>query len=255
MSNTLYIVKHYLLDNKFLGEDQLGKLNQLKKIGITDNLKNRIKDLSGTKSPIKAVALRAWNLKGISAEKIEKGVLHNILSPLRVEGEWFFDEDGTLPSRVERLLETLSVIEGFSFEKVSLDELDTSTVSRTIRITDEEKERVITDIRDMMTDRFDGRIQSSFSGSNNYCAMYTTIRSRIVESFVLYNSDKTFTFKCAIQGHMGVIENQEFCHELLNDFASEYGYETSKSGGNIKIVVKTLDEYAILFDQFLTFIK
>jgi len=83
-----------------------------KKIGITGagnaTLSTRLQQISNTKSPIKAQCIAAWKFKG--AKELERA-LHSILSNDRVEGEWFFDTNDDIISRMQPLLELLKAEE------------------------------------------------------------------------------------------------------------------------------------------------
>ena len=91
MSNVLYIGMHH---------DSNGSvMPNYKKIGITtDDVNNRQRSLSRTKSPIGFVMLKAWKLES-DARDVERHV-HLFLDEYRLAGEWFSDDEDTVTSKV-----------------------------------------------------------------------------------------------------------------------------------------------------------
>ena len=260
MHTILYIGKHYISENKFVTEQGLGALENFKKIGVTGkgnaDIFSREQGLSDTKSPVKWVALRAWKIKGINAEKLEKAVFHNLLESLRVEGEWFFDEDGTMISKVQRVLETLNLIDGFSFEKIPLEKEDKSAENNAVRDTEESVIMMVENLRSLMDEKVGHRVGSSSVGGNAYSVFYTDIRGRDVEVVSVAPKNGTISFKLAIIGKMSDIDNQIFCRQLMEDFVKDNsGYVIEKSGSNVKITLQSLEEFSKLLDEFLIFIK
>ena len=111
-SNIIYVGAYFDIH----GRDVLND----KKIGVTtDDVKSRKRDLTPTKSPMGYVMLNAWKV-GPEADKIEK-VLHNLLEDRKSHGEWFFDDDDTVVSKVQNFMETLGLF-GASIEEMDLDE-------------------------------------------------------------------------------------------------------------------------------------
>ncbi|NOF44094.1 GIY-YIG nuclease family protein [Vibrio cholerae] len=83
-----------------------------KKIGITGSgnatLSSRLRQISSTKSPIKAQCVAAWEFP--KARDLESA-LHQFLDDKRVEGEWFLDLDNNLVERLKPLMILLNATE------------------------------------------------------------------------------------------------------------------------------------------------
>lgn len=83
-----------------------------KKIGITgageSSLDSRLRQISNTKSPIKAQFVAAWQHD--DASQVERA-LHDLLEDSRVEGEWFLDKDDTLQDRMINIMSLLNAKE------------------------------------------------------------------------------------------------------------------------------------------------
>lgn len=79
-----------------------------KKIGITgageSSLDSRLRQISNTKSPIKAQFVAAWEHN--DASQVERA-LHDLLEDSRVEGEWFLDANDTLQDRMSNIMNLL----------------------------------------------------------------------------------------------------------------------------------------------------
>ncbi|HIF9172261.1 GIY-YIG nuclease family protein [Photobacterium damselae subsp. damselae] len=80
-----------------------------KKVGITGKgnatLDSRIRQLSGTKCPVKVFCRAAWkfeNAKGLEA------AIHKLLDDKRMEGEWFLDPDDDLVERLGPLMDLVN---------------------------------------------------------------------------------------------------------------------------------------------------
>ncbi len=111
MSNIVYVGTYF---------DTLGReLPNDKKIGITtDNVHNRQRALSRTKSPLGFVMLYAWKVD-MEARLIEK-TLHDLFKDQRITGEWFRDEGETVADGVFSLMNLLSTV-GTRVEQMDLE--------------------------------------------------------------------------------------------------------------------------------------
>ncbi|MBL4680135.1 MAG: GIY-YIG nuclease family protein [Pseudomonadales bacterium] len=83
-----------------------------KKVGITGagnaTLDSRLQQISNTKSPIKAQCVAAWEYR--DAKKLEDA-LHLLLEDSRVEGEWFYDKEDSLVTRMHPIMELIGAKE------------------------------------------------------------------------------------------------------------------------------------------------
>lgn len=113
----VYIGRYYHIKNKELPLDY--------KFGVTDNLDQREFSLGRTKSPIKYMILKAWEIPfNVQREKVEK-LIANIFAEYKYDGCEWYDVDGDLfQSKVTTLFQIISdmVIDGnFVFSEVNLD--------------------------------------------------------------------------------------------------------------------------------------
>jgi len=113
----VYIGQYYHLKNKELPLDY--------KFGVTDNLDNREYSLGRTKSPIKYMILKAWELPlNVKREKVEK-IIALIFDENKYDGCEWYDVDGeTFQGKIKSLFEILSDMvddSNFSFIEVDLD--------------------------------------------------------------------------------------------------------------------------------------
>ena len=116
----VYIGQYYHIKNKDLPLDF--------KFGVTDNLKNREYSLGRTKSPIKYVILRAWELpSNVKRETVEK-LIELYFSENKYEGcEWYDIDGDTFQEKISLLFSTLTDMvkdESFSFIEVDLNPID-----------------------------------------------------------------------------------------------------------------------------------
>ncbi len=123
--NIVYVMRHI---------DIGGNVNiTYKKIGITGsgnaNLNNRVQEISGTKSPIKALCIFAWSHN--EAQKIEKA-LHDLLEDNRVEPkcEWFKDENDTLVDRLKPIMELIGAEVVEEFKNLEVDKYTQKAVKK-----------------------------------------------------------------------------------------------------------------------------
>jgi hypothetical protein len=113
----VYIGRYYHLKNKELPLDY--------KFGVTDNLDLREVSLGRTKSPIKYMILKAWEIpSNVNREKVEK-LIAIIFAEYKYDGCEWYDVDGDLfQSKITYLFQIISdmVIDGnFVFTEVDLD--------------------------------------------------------------------------------------------------------------------------------------
>lgn len=84
------------------------ELPSYKKIGISKDIEQRRKQLSGTLAPIFVETVCAWEFPDDNAKAVE-GALHGLLSSKRTSGEWFIDEDNSIVDAVTSLMDAFSV--------------------------------------------------------------------------------------------------------------------------------------------------
>ncbi len=84
------------------------ELPSYKKIGITKDIEERRKQLSGTKAPIFVETICAWEFPENNARAVEQA-LHGLLLNKRTDGEWFIDEDDSIVTAVSRLMDAFGV--------------------------------------------------------------------------------------------------------------------------------------------------
>jgi hypothetical protein len=114
----VYIGRYYHIKNKELPFDY--------KFGVTDNLDQREFSLGRTKSPIKYMILKAWEIpSNVAREKVEK-LIANIFAEYKYDGCEWYDVDGDLfQSKITHLFQIISdmVLDGnFVFTEVNLEE-------------------------------------------------------------------------------------------------------------------------------------
>lgn len=118
----VYIGRYYHIKNKDLPLDY--------KFGVTDNLDQREFSLGRTKSPVKYMILKAWEIpSNVQREKVEK-LIANIFAEYKYDGCEWYDVDGDLfQSKISTLFQIISdmVLDGnFVFTEINLDD-DTKT--------------------------------------------------------------------------------------------------------------------------------
>ena len=118
----VYIGKYYHLKNKELPLDF--------KFGVTDNLNQREYSLGRTKSPIKYMLLRAWELpSNVKREKVEK-LISTIFDENKYDGcEWYDIDGDVFQDKITTLFEVISEMVDdlkFSFTEVNLDRVPTA---------------------------------------------------------------------------------------------------------------------------------
>ena len=125
----VYIGQYYHLKNKQLPLDF--------KFGVTDNLDNREYSLGRTKSPIKYMILKAWELPSIvSREKVEK-LISIIFDKEKYDGcEWYDIDGNDFQDKISSLFQVLTEMfndQNIDFKEVILDkEEDKTTIEETI---------------------------------------------------------------------------------------------------------------------------
>ena len=118
----VYIGQYYHLKNKELPLDF--------KFGVTDNLNQREYSLGRTKSPIKYMLLRAWELpSNVKREKVEK-LISTIFDENKYDGcEWYDIDGDVFQDKITTLFEVISEMVDdlkFSFTEVNLDRVPTA---------------------------------------------------------------------------------------------------------------------------------
>jgi hypothetical protein len=111
----VYIGQYYHIGGKELPSEY--------KFGVTDNLQQREYSLSRTKSPIKYMILRAWELPSmVKREKVEK-IIEILFSESKYPGcEWYDVDPDTFQEKITLLFLTLTDM--FSDEDISFVEVD-----------------------------------------------------------------------------------------------------------------------------------
>jgi hypothetical protein len=129
----VYIGQYYHIGGKELPQDY--------KFGVTDNLEQREYSLSRTKSPIKYMILRAWELPDIvKREKVEK-LVEILFSDNKYIGcEWYDIDNSVFQEKITLLFSTLTDMfrdENISFVEVDLnnddDIIDVDPIEKEIR--------------------------------------------------------------------------------------------------------------------------
>lgn len=120
----IYIGQYYHIRNKELPRDY--------KFGVTNSLEQREFSLSRTKSPIKYMILKAWEIPfNVNREKVES-LISLIFSEYKYDGCEWYDIDGDLfKDKISTLLKMLSeMIDDvhFTFTEVILDDIKTDTI-------------------------------------------------------------------------------------------------------------------------------
>ena len=113
----VYIGQYYHIKNKELPLDY--------KFGVTDNLNQREYSLGRTKSPIKYMILKAWEIpSNVSREKVEK-LIATIFSEYKYDGCEWYDIDGEIfKNKISSLFQIISdmINDGdFSFIEINLE--------------------------------------------------------------------------------------------------------------------------------------
>jgi hypothetical protein len=119
----VYIGQYYHIKNKELPLDY--------KFGVTDDLDQREYSLGRTKSPIKYMILKAWELpSNVKREKVEK-MIALVFDEHKYDGCEWYDVDGeTFQGKIKSLFEILSEMvddTNFSFVEVDLNKSDETT--------------------------------------------------------------------------------------------------------------------------------
>lgn len=119
----VYIGQYYHIKNKELPLDF--------KFGVTDNLNQREYSLGRTKSPIKYMLLKAWEIpNNVSREKVEK-LIATIFSEYKYDGCEWYDIDGDIfQNKISSLFQIITemVQDGdFNFTEVNLNIEDNTT--------------------------------------------------------------------------------------------------------------------------------
>ena len=111
----VYIGQYYHIKNKELPLDF--------KFGVTDNINQREYSLGRTKSPIKYMILKAWEIPfNVSREKVEK-LIATIFSEYKYDGCEWYDIDGeTFQNKISALFQIISdMINDGEFNFVEID--------------------------------------------------------------------------------------------------------------------------------------
>jgi len=123
MSYYIYLGKYF---HRHGGD--IGDLKYERKIGFTDNLDRRERELNSTKMTIGYTIALAWDLGTEKEMRRIEGMLHAIEDDHRLSGEWFLDLKETLEERVSKFMR----IGGYSL--VDLGEDDDEDVNNTRRL-------------------------------------------------------------------------------------------------------------------------
>jgi hypothetical protein len=111
----LYLGIHYDLFN-----DREVGINDIK-IGITNTPDTREYQLNKTHSPIGYMFVKLYKFYNeTSARIVEKQILHNLLYSNNTRGEWFLNDDESIPSRIGQFIQALRDL-GVKVEEVTLE--------------------------------------------------------------------------------------------------------------------------------------
>jgi hypothetical protein len=189
-----------------------------KKVGITGKggatLDSRLRQISNTKSPIKAQYVAAWHHS--SAKEIESA-LHSILDECRIEGEWFLDKDDTLVERMRPIMNLLKATEIKIPE--SQDEYTKSVMRREKSSLEKAEHALMGKIADLLNKPL--RATSRIAGPT------------------FYSDSKQLTYYIAARKsgrHLLSIGRSKSVFKSLSAFLSERGYEVargSKGGARV----------------------
>jgi len=124
----VYIGQYYHIKNKELPLDF--------KFGVTDNLDQREYSLGRTKSPIKYMILKAWEIpSNVSRERVEK-LIATIFSEYKYDGCEWYDIDGDIfQNKISSLFQIITEMVqdvSFNFIEVNLNTTDESKVESEI---------------------------------------------------------------------------------------------------------------------------
>jgi hypothetical protein len=119
----VYIGQYYHIKNKELPLDF--------KFGVTDNLNQREYSLGRTKSPIKYMILKAWEIpSNVSREKVEK-LIATIFSEYKYDGcEWYDIDGDVFQNKITALFQIISemISDGeFNFTEIDLNTKEDSS--------------------------------------------------------------------------------------------------------------------------------
>ena len=203
-----------------------------KKIGITGGgcatLDSRLREISNTKSPIKAQYVAAWEHE--NAKKIENA-LHTIMEDSRVEGEWFLDKENRFLNKIEPIMELIGA-KNIEIEK-SLD-----TYSQTIlKKESEQKQEYDNILLGKISKLLDQQLQYN-SKSNG-------------PTFFSSNKDLTYVIESRKSGeHQFTVARCRDFYNKMKEFLEFKGYDVSETrNGNAKIFCVTNEEIAKLINE------
>ena len=118
----VYIGKYYHIGGKELPSDY--------KFGVTENLDQREYSLSRTKSPIKYMIVRAWEIPTTQNREMVEKLISVVFSESKYDGcEWYDIDLETFDGKISSMFKILSTMTKngeFQFQEVNLDTQQTS---------------------------------------------------------------------------------------------------------------------------------
>tara|TARA_R110002072_G_scaffold5527_12_gene35477 strand:- start:15210 stop:15878 length:669 start_codon:yes stop_codon:yes gene_type:complete len=203
-----------------------------KKVGITGKgsatLDSRLRQISRTKSPIKAQLVAAW--QHASAKDVE-AALHSILDDRRIEGEWFLDKDDTLVESMRPIMKLLKATELPIAE--SQDEYTKSVMRREEKIKEKAEHSLIAEITKFL--------EKPLSTSTR------------IAGPTFFSDEKKLTYYIAVRKsgrHLLKIGRSKPVYKRLSTFLEDKGYEVAKgSKGAVRILGVEVETIAGIINQ------
>ena len=122
----VYIGKYYHIGGKELPSDY--------KFGVTENLDQREYSLSRTKSPIKYMIVRAWEIPITQNREMVEKLISVVFGESKYDGcEWYDIDLETFDGKISSMFKILSTMTQngeFSFQEVNLESESTSPVEK-----------------------------------------------------------------------------------------------------------------------------
>ena len=182
-----------------------------KKVGITGagnaTLTSRLQQISNTKSPIKAQCVAAWEHE--NAQAVEKA-LHSLLENIRIEGEWFLDNDDNLVERMQPIMELLNA------KTIEIEQSDDDYTKSIIQKEQKEKEKADHILLGEISELFEQPLRStSRKGGPTF-----------------YSDEKQLTYYVGARksgNHNLSIGRSKGLYNELSSFISELGYPVEQA--------------------------
>lgn len=190
-----------------------------KKVGITGagnaTLTSRLRQISNTKSPIKAQCVAAW--EHTDARSIE-AALHSFMDESRIEGEWFLDKEDSLVERLQLIMGLIGAI------PISIQESDDSYTKNILKKEIEAKQQSDHILLGEVSDLLEKPLRSSSRTSG--------------PTFFSENKSLTYYVNARKSGkhHLSIGRSKEFFEEI-RDFLEHHDYDVDQSHkGHAKVL-------------------